>query len=81
MPDSTNHIQAITDSTNHITNHLGGTIAGTVGGTIVAVSAIHTENIVNTMILAAIGAATSFLVTVGVKYVWYKYIFPEKKDK
>lgn len=82
MPDSTtNHIQSITDSTNHITNHAGGTIAGTIGGTIVAVSAIQTENIVNTMILAAIGATTSFLVTIGVKYVWYKWISPEKKDK
>ena len=74
----TNHLQTIADSTN---NHVGSTIAGTVGGTLVAVSAIHTENIVNTMILAAIGAATSFLVTVGVKYIWYKYIFPEKKEK
>ena len=62
-------------------SHVGSTIAGTVGGTLLAVTTIHTENIVNTIILATIGATTSFLVTIGVKYIWYKYIFPDKKDK
>lgn len=62
-------------------SHIGSTIAGTVGGTLLAVTTIHTENIVNTIILATIGATTSFLVTIGVKYIWYKFIFPEKKDK
>ena len=61
-------------------SHIGSTIAGTVGGTLLAVTSIHTENIVNTIILATIGAVTSFLVTLGVKLIWYK-IFPEKKDK
>ena len=62
-------------------SHIGQTIAGTVGGTLLAVTTIHTENIVNTIILAGIGAATSFLVTIGVKHIWYKYISPEKKNK
>mgnify|MGYP001562907835 FL=1 len=62
-------------------SHVGSTIAGTVGGTLLAVTTIHTENIVNTIILATIGATTSFLVTIGVKYIWYKYIFQDKKNK
>ena len=63
------------------TNHMGGVIAGTVGGTIVSVAAIQPQSIVNTVILAGIGATTSFLVTMAIKYVWYKYIFPSKKEE
>ena len=79
MHDSTGHIQSVSDT---LTSHIAGTVAGTLVGTAVAVSAIPSSaTIYTTMILASIGAGTSFLVTVGVKYVWYKYLFPEKKGK
>ena len=46
-------------------------IAGTVGGTLLSVFAtVQPEDIVKTTVLAAIGAATSFLVSLAMKWIF-----------
>lgn len=47
------------------------TIIGTLSGTILSVIVtIDFQDIFKTMVLAAVGAAVSFLVTKGLKWVW-----------
>jgi hypothetical protein len=49
------------------------TIIGTLSGTILSIFAtIDFQDILKTVVMAAIGAAVSFLVTKGLKWVWYK---------
>lgn len=46
----------------------------TVGGTLLSITAIPSSaTILTTIILAAIGAITSFFVSVILKKLWYKY--------
>ena len=52
-----------------------GTLFGTVGGTLLSVFAnLHLDDIVETMVLAFVGAATSFVCSVLLKhaYLWAK---------
>jgi len=50
------------------------TIIGTVSGTILSVVAMFDAgDIIKTVILAAIGAAVSFLVSRGLKWIWEKW--------
>lgn len=47
------------------------TIIGTVSGTLLSVAVtIDHQDYFKTIVLAAVGAAVSFLVTVGLKWVW-----------
>lgn len=47
------------------------TAIGTISGTILSVLAsFDTQDIIKTVVLAAIGAVVSFLVTKGLKWVW-----------
>lgn len=57
-----------------MTNH-STIILGTLGGTILSITAIpNTTTIISTIILAIIGTSVSFFTTVGIKYLWNKYI-------
>jgi len=50
------------------------TIIGTVSGTILSILAtFDIQDIIKTIILAAIGATVSFLVTKGLKWIWGKW--------
>ena len=47
-----------------------GTKAGTVGGTLLTIIAnIKSEDVLKTIILAAVGAVVSFVISVALKYV------------
>ena len=48
------------------------TAIGTAGGTLLSVLAIPNSTILATVVLAAIGAVTSFFVSVFVKWLWKK---------
>lgn len=53
---------------HHIEND---TIAGTIGGTILAIlPQLNTLDVTRTIILAAVGAVASFLVTQLCKWIW-----------
>ncbi len=53
------------------------TTIGTVGGTVLTVAVnIQAQDVLQTAILAAVGAVVSYLVSVGLRYV-----FPKRKDK
>ena len=50
------------------------TIIGTVSGTILSILAtFDIQDIIKTIILAAIGATVSFLVTKGLKWIWGRW--------
>jgi len=50
------------------------TLIGTISGTILSIIAtFDLQDIVKTIILAAVGAAVSFLVSRGLKWVWEKW--------
>ncbi|RFC53102.1 hypothetical protein [Brumimicrobium aurantiacum] len=50
------------------------TVIGTVSGTILSILAtFDIQDIIKTIILAAIGATVSFLVTKGLKWIWGKW--------
>ena len=50
------------------------TLIGTLSGTILSIVAtFDLQDIVKTIILAAVGAAVSFLVSRGLKWVWEKW--------
>lgn len=53
-----------------IQNSHHGTAVGTAGGTLLAAFAnIHSGDITKTIILAAVGATVSFLVSLGLKWI------------
>ena len=50
------------------------TLIGTLSGTILSIFAtFDLQDIVKTIILAAVGATVSFLVTKGLKWIWGKW--------
>ncbi|RFC54040.1 hypothetical protein [Brumimicrobium aurantiacum] len=50
------------------------TVIGTVSGTILSILAtFDIQDIIKTIILAAIGATVSFIVTKGLKWLWEKW--------
>ena len=54
----------------HTENFNSNTKSGTLGGTIIALLfQVSWSGILNTMIVAAVGAATSFLVSMGLNYL------------
>ena len=58
-----------------MSNHSGhnGTLFGTIGGTLLSVSAnLSSGDMLKTVFLAAIGAMTSFLVSLGMKWIHKK---------
>ena len=51
-------------------NGHGGTVAGTAGGTLLTIFAnIHSEDVVKTTVLAVIGAAASFTISLLLKWI------------
>lgn len=49
------------------------TIIGTISGTLLSVAVtIDHQDYLKTIVLAAVGAAVSFVVTVGLKWIWRK---------
>jgi len=54
-----------------------GTLAGTAGGTLLTIAAtIHPEDVVKTVILATLGAVTSFLISLLIKWLFRKIRTP-----
>jgi mannitol-specific phosphotransferase system IIBC component len=54
-------------------NHTGGTLAGTAGGTLLSVLAsLGPGDVLKTMVLAAIGAITSFFISLLLKWALRK---------
>ena len=54
------------------------TVAGTITGTIFSVAAtIDHQDYYKTVILAAVGAAASFLVTVVLRWLWNRFMGPK----
>ena len=50
------------------------TIIGTVSGTLLSVAVtIDHQDYLKTIVLAAVGAAVSFVITVGLKWLWKKF--------
>ncbi|PHR42920.1 MAG: hypothetical protein COA32_16975 [Fluviicola sp.] len=50
------------------------TIIGTISGTLLSVAAtIDLQDITKTIVLAAVGASVSFLVTLFLKWVWRRF--------
>ena len=48
-----------------------GTLAGTVSGALLTLFAnIHSEDLMKTIVLAAIGALVSFIVSLGLGWIW-----------
>lgn len=55
-----------------MSNHNGhnGTLFGTIGGTLLSVSAnLSSGDVLKTVFLAIVGATTSFLVSIGLKWL------------
>ena len=51
----------------------GGTLAGTAGGTLLTlVTSLHPEDVVRTLILASLGAVTSFFISLLMKWLMKK---------
>ena len=51
-------------------HHHTGTLAGTISGTLLAfVGNIHSDDLVKTAVLAAIGAVVSFVVSIGLRWI------------
>lgn len=51
------------------THHHTGTLAGTVSGTLLTLATIHSEDLIKTTVLAAIGALVSFVVSLGLGWI------------
>jgi len=63
----------------HLTSN-DSTVIGTAGGTLLAVFSIPTSTIVATVILAIIGATTSFVVSILLKEVYLYFKNKIKKN-
>lgn len=59
-----------------MTEHTGDntTIIGTISGTLLSVGmTIGHHDYLKTIVLAAVGATVSFVVTLGLKFIWKKF--------